>query len=146
MIEGKIAHYLQKHFPNLFIDIDYNRAGDSVKRILGYIPQPGGKCGRCQSFPEDDKSSFWPDIIIHERGKNDDNLLVIELKKGGHTEKLYEDCRKPCYMTDKEKRFKYEYGMGIVLYQDHADIRLLQEGELNGLYRFDCEKKGDREK
>ena len=131
---------MQNHFPTLFVDIDYNRAGDSIKRILGYIPQPGGKCGRCQSFPEDDKSSFRPDIIIHERGSDDNNLLVIELKKGVNTGELYDDCRKLCYMTDREERFKYEYGIGIVLYLDHADIRLFKEGKLNGFYRFDCSK------
>lgn len=144
-LEGRMAIYLQKDF-SLPVDIDYNRKESSVKRISQkYSIDPGNKCGHAskplkyEKKDHTDDPSFRPDIIIHERGCMDNNLVAIELKKSGNVDQLHEDCRKLCYLTDKG--YHYSYGVGITFDMDHADIRLFVNGEMKGLYRFDNEEK-----
>ena len=48
----------------LTIDFDYNRNGGNVKNMDGFNQRHG----------------VFPDIILHHRGFNDKNVLVIEIK------------------------------------------------------------------
>lgn len=139
-LEGRMAVYLQKYF-SLPVDIDYNRKERSEKKIhMSYSVDPGDECGysakplKYEGEYRVDDPSFRPDIIIHERGIMNNNLVAIELKKSGNVRQLHEDCRKLCYLT---KKYKYSYGLGITFDIDHADIRLFVNGEMKGLYRFD---------
>lgn len=60
------------------VDCEYNRDRDDVKRL---------KLSIVQTNSDDfEAKTVFPDIIIHRRGTNDYNLLVIEMKKyGGNT-------------------------------------------------------------
>ncbi|HVE80861.1 MAG TPA: hypothetical protein VNA68_01840 [Candidatus Dormibacteraeota bacterium] len=70
-IAHRLAVYLEKYFPEYNIDCEYNRmqgSQSSVYAITDHVPkQLHGKKRR-------------PDIIVHHRGHNSDNLLVIALK------------------------------------------------------------------
>jgi hypothetical protein len=78
-ISSKLACYLYLRIPFIenegwHVDVEYNRNGETPKEL------PSG-------------GYFRPDIIIHRRGKNnpnrieDNNLLVIEIKKNSIDEK-----------------------------------------------------------
>lgn len=68
------------------------------------------------------KSGCYPDIIIHKRGSNDDNFLVIEFKTWWNSEqsddkqKIKEFCTSDTY--------RYKYGITILLTENRKDVKL----------------------
>lgn len=76
-VAAKIALYLQPHFPDMHIDIEYNRMGDAPKKVAW-----SGK-------PKD----VYPDIIVHLR-ETTTNILAIELKKDSNTNPKAKDILK----------------------------------------------------
>jgi len=70
----QLAIYLSHHFTNYQVDCEYNRDGFSVKRLA--LHERTG-------IQDDsvDAVTVFPDVIVHRRGHNDHNLLVVELKK-----------------------------------------------------------------
>lgn len=66
-----LAHlYVREVFPDHNVDAEYNRVGlDGLPKRLNLPPECGRPNGR-----------VYPDIIVHLRGHNDENLLVAELK------------------------------------------------------------------
>ena len=83
-ISHRLAIYLEKAFPGWHVDCEYNRDGHDPKR-LQLNPE---------TIQSDDEqgTTVYPDIIVHQRGKPK-NHLVIEIKKcnGGSRDK---DLRK----------------------------------------------------
>jgi hypothetical protein len=98
-ITHKIAEYLQLEFQKdcLKVDCEYNRDGYD-KKLLQLEPR------RLKS-DDSEGQSVYPDIIIHERGTNARNLVVIEAKKSTNTDGE----------TDKKKleAFKRELGYSL---------------------------------
>jgi hypothetical protein len=73
-IASRLAMYLQPLFPDHVVDVEYNRAGDIPKRLN--LPD------ECANFRDaDGRSLVVPDIIVHTRGPEGPNVLVVELKK-----------------------------------------------------------------
>jgi hypothetical protein len=91
----RLGHYLQKRFTGYNVDCEYNRYLDGLK-----------------NDEQVDQEWMKPDIIVHWRRRNDQNLLVIEAKKARRwpadwpkTEsKLAAFTRRPG---------KYEYRLGL---------------------------------
>lgn len=77
-IAAQIAHHLRPHFEGFDIDVDYNRMGDAPKAVA-YDETP---------------ERVYPDIVVHTRGDNTANVLVIELKKDTNREPKDRDIRK----------------------------------------------------
>lgn len=71
-ITHKLAEYLQPLFRTWDVDCEYNRNGVDPKRIHIWR---GPEAVR----PQDVNSN--PDVIVHERGTNGRNLLIVEAKK-----------------------------------------------------------------
>jgi hypothetical protein len=81
--ERSITHHLAKYleleirkFPSLselHVDAEYNRDGETPKILAK-------KCEQVAVVDTKAKTIF-PDIIIHKRGSNDHNVLVVEAKK-----------------------------------------------------------------
>lgn len=68
-----LANYIAERFPNYHVDVEYNRRGINVK-LLDLKPR--------RSRDDALKAiTAFPDIIIHRRGVETDNLLVLEIKK-----------------------------------------------------------------
>lgn len=80
-ITHKVAEYLQGNFRKDGYDVDceYNRDGYRTKK-LQLVPR------RIDSDEEDGETVF-PDIIVHKRGTNDHNLVVIEAKKSTNNDR-----------------------------------------------------------
>ena len=73
-IAARLAFHLQRVFPEFHVDVEYNRAGETPKRLN--VPE------ECANAIDDEKRALVvPDIIIHRRGPDGPNLVGLELKK-----------------------------------------------------------------
>ena len=108
----RFAHYLQNliddngGFEDYNLDCEYNRNGTECKSL--------------PSFPK----GTYPDIIIHQRGSNDYNLLVIEVKTywNDDTER---DKRKLKDFTAPNGKYKFSRGISLLLTADRSDVQVL---------------------
>lgn len=79
----------------LSIDVEYNRDKDKAKKLQGFnAPQ-----------------RVIPDLILHHRGSNDRNIVVIEFK--GHWNQLESDKEKLEKFTNQSG--DYQYGLGAFI-------------------------------
>ena len=74
-ITAKMTTYLKKqgYFASYDVDTEYNRMPRNQREFIAK---------QIQYADREEGSSVYPDIIIHERGHNRNNFLVIEFKKG----------------------------------------------------------------
>ena len=98
----KMAEYLQCQFPDLNVDCEYNRRGDhgQVKKTFS------------------SNRRVFPDIVIHKRGTNEENLVVIEAKKGKPSGKDSNE------LADYKNPKSYGYKVGISLVLDIGEKRI----------------------
>src|SRR4051812_22600469 len=73
-IASRLAMHLQEQFPDHKVDVEYNRQGRAPKR-LG-LPE---ECA--DSINDNGEALAVPDVIVHRRGEEGPNVLVLELKK-----------------------------------------------------------------
>jgi hypothetical protein len=104
-ITHKLAEHLQHYFYSYNVDCEYNRninELDSLKKIR---------------ISKTEKSVF-PDIIVHKRGKNDKNLLIVELKKSTSSESLDYDYLKLMSYTQQNtpNTLNYQFGVFIKIF------------------------------
>jgi len=117
----RFAHYLQNlmdetgEFTEYNLDCEYNRNGLECKRL--------------PSFP----NGTYPDLIIHKRGSNDYNLLVMEFKTYWN-KKIADDKRKLSEFTMVEGKYKFIYGCLVVIEKEYSKLKIMRF--LNGK-RFD---------
>jgi hypothetical protein len=103
----RLSIHLQSAFGPLFVDCEYNRMwtarGDKMK-VLPWSAEP--------TLTDDiDGKTVYPDIIVHERGTQHNNLLVIEAKRRGpKLPKDQKDYLKLCAFTDRKEFFHYAWG------------------------------------
>lgn len=96
--ERALSHHLARYLHGLVpggydVDVEYNRHGEIPKRLN--LP-PRKALDR-----ELRATTVFPDILVHKRDTDDDNLLVLELKKPG------EDL---AYDELKLRAFRHELG------------------------------------
>ncbi|WP_434643723.1 hypothetical protein PQ692_04845 [Thermoanaerobacterium thermosaccharolyticum] len=117
-ITHRLAIYLEDVFFNYNVDCEYNRYGDDPKRLKGKSFKKYDKLFKCEIdrlIKEIDADKLAkPDIIVHKRGRNDQNLLVIEVKKSNNKDDNY-DILKLMIFTDKDYDLNYKYGLFIKL-------------------------------
>lgn len=90
------------------LDCEYNRNIDLEKK---YHSNNGEILG------------CYPDIIIHKRGTNDDNLLVIEVKTWWNTNTEHDED-KLRDLTKQTSDYRYEYGLSITLGKDENAVKM----------------------
>ena len=99
--ERSITHKLAEHLQNSFsefselkVDCEYNRKGDDRKseKVLA------------------NNDKVFPDIVVHQRGNNNENRLVIETKKKGRS--IRRDIEKLQEFTGP--LYKYKIGLLFV--------------------------------
>lgn len=64
---------------------------------------------------ENKQQRIFPDIILHKRGTNEENILAIEFKKRTNTNERKGDYFKLRALTDSKYKFKYSMGLFIDL-------------------------------
>lgn len=112
-ITHKLAEYLQWCIPTLNVDCEYNRnfeAGERKPKSIYLLEEEARK-----SIYEDTARSANPDIIVHRRLKNDENLLIIEVKKSTSREDYDFDRRKLIAFTEPRGKNPYSYKYGVFL-------------------------------
>lgn len=98
-----LANYLAKRFPcDLNVDVEYNRHGSDPKRLN--LPHREALDYELRA------TTVFPDIIVHKRGTNSHNILVIELKKPG--ESIDYDGRK---LKAFRGELKYQHAAHLIL-------------------------------
>lgn len=106
--ERSLSHRLAVHlihgFPNHDIDCEYNRDGFNVKKLM--------LNERDVKDDELDAVTVFPDIIVHTRGSQDQNLLVIEMKKASSSVSHEYDIKK---LNAFKTELKYHFAAHVVL-------------------------------
>ena len=124
--EQDISHRIAYYFENLLnnyswykkssfnVDVEYNKNFDDPKRVYSNCDDCGNaRCYINQSsyYIDNYQSPCKPDIILHERGSNDNNILVIEIKKCNNECK--DDFAKLSAFTCNASDYKYKIGIYI---------------------------------
>jgi len=129
-ISHRLAIYLQKEFQDYDVDCEYNRRGSEIK----IIEIPKGKDGNEIKISWDDleQKTVFPDIIVHKRNNDRNNLVVIELKKSTNFVNKSYDEKKLKSFTRKDS-YNYKYGFFIFIDIDYPDsgsyFEIFQNGE-----------------
>ncbi len=102
-IAARLAFHLQRSFPEFSVDVEYNRVGGSPKRLA--LPE---ECAN--SVDDEGHALVVPDVIVHRRGPDGVNILVVELKKVGDRRGLDCDRRR---IQSLKARLNYCFGVLI---------------------------------
>ena len=95
---ARLAEHLRSVFPEYHVDVEYNRHGMDPKQIA---VNPAGE-----------NKLVYPDVIVHHRGNDDGNLLVMELKKSTNPQSRDDDRSKLKHCV---KKFGYEFALLVDL-------------------------------
>ena len=117
-IAHKLAEHLQGHF-SLSVDCEYNRnleQGPGAQKLLHVLKESRV----AQLGPDLDEEqmlaiSTYPDIIVHRRGINCENLLIIELKKKANSSHDAHDYLKLGGFTQVGGDNPYHYKFGLFI-------------------------------
>lgn len=143
-IAHRLAYYLERAIRRvgliedakpLAVDCEYNRHGGGAKTLaaefeLKGIVQKARKRKRWE--PDEDGRYIFgvePDIVVHERGHDRRNRLVIEIKKASNGETpRYDALKLELFTIRRETEYGYGYSFGAwVIAEDkvHPDKRCL---------------------
>jgi hypothetical protein len=100
----RLAVHLMASFPAFDIDCEYNRDGFNVKKL--------NLAERPVKDDELEAVTVFPDIIVHERGRQDRNLLVVEVKKVSSPVDHSYDLQK---LAAFKSGLKYHFAAHVVL-------------------------------
>ena len=112
-IATRLAMYLQHLFPDYSVDVEYNRIAYEPKTLL--LPE---QCANARG--DNNEPLVLPDIIVHKRGPQGPNLLVLEVKKT--TNRTSRDCDR----------------MRLLAFREQLDY--------SAAARIECETRGYRER
>lgn len=117
-LSHKLAEYLQTLFPNFNVDCEYNKKGLDTKVLDGIR--------ECSEQKKTDR--VYPDIIIHKRNYDNNNLMVIEIKTISEDENC--DFEKLKRFTRLDGKYEYQLGVFIRFQQTKPPIiKYYQNGE-----------------
>lgn len=129
----RLAHYLVEcgaEEGELRLDCDYNRHGTSVKELLPTKEEV--------DMPVDDKGAkpkrFFPDIVLHRRGDDGQNVLVCEIKRSGDQRDPNIDRGRLVQLTRRDGIFHYDLGAFVLIDQNNARISIeyFEDGKASG--------------
>lgn len=105
------------NFYNFSVDCEYNRNMEKLSKKKEIIVL--GK-----------KRLSYPDILIHKRGKNNNNKLVIEFKKWNNYNYESHEYDKAKLKALTSKDYKYKLGLFILLgkTRDRVEIDVFKNG------------------
>lgn len=121
-ISHKLAEYLQQNISDLSVDCEYNRHQGLIKKL---------------NFPHNDISiedidakTIFPDIVIHKRNTDNDNLLVIEIKKSSNNQNYDFDISKIKALTNDPYNYKFGLFLEINVSGGSDSLKWFKEGDL----------------
>ena len=125
-ISHKLAEYLQEVFPDWNVDCEYNRHGYDVKKLKNIVV-PNDDIGR----NETEAKTIFPDIVVHARNNDENNLLVIEVKKSSNAESRQVDKDKLVALTREEYRYRFGLLLEISMNQTVDVLEWYASGEVS---------------
>ena len=126
----KLAEYLQRVYCEYHVDCEYNRMPD--KSTESYIKKTLPINRNKISWDDTTGATVFPDIIIHKRGTNENNFIVIEVKKKVNSSSRELDFLKLRAFTSLSG-LKYKYGIYIEFdEQGISDMKFFEGGEEYG--------------
>jgi hypothetical protein len=107
---------LQEQFPDYDVDCEYNWQTDDYEERSHRKQVVFTKEEEAFFYPKTDKEKIrdnnahtvYPDIIVHKRGHNENNLLIVEIKKSSNSDEKAKEKDKLKLGKYKEK-FNYTY-------------------------------------
>ena len=121
-ITHKLAEYLQHRIPYLNVDCEYNRnatEGIGEPKLLSWLKDQDRENTNDPNLDDDEKLSVsaYPDIIVHRRMINAENLLVVEVKKRKSQVNHSWDHKKLTAFTENSQQnsYHFQYGVFIIL-------------------------------
>lgn len=138
-ISHKVAEYLQYEFSDMKVDCEYNRHGLELdpKRIKGR---------------KDQKKNIYPDIVVHKRGVDTNNILVVEIKNHNDSPRYLKDLDwdrwKLQELTKELSNYRYQNGLLIEFDTQNKKIYKIErykkgekvENDLSALKEISCDK------
>lgn len=116
----RIAYYMMLQIEDggpLHVDCDYNRNIDAVKQLLPVKEETFPEAGDRVKAPR-----FFPDIVVHKRRDDTENVLVCEIKKAGNSRGGDEDRKRLQTLTRADGYFRYKLGAFIEVDQANRQI------------------------
>lgn len=107
----RLAHYMQNImdeyscFENYVLDCEYNRNGTDREMLPSFT---NGIC---------------PDVIIHNRGNNDNNLLIMEVKTYWNSDNKRDKVRIREFL-DESGEYRFSFGISLVIKRNREDVRV----------------------
>jgi hypothetical protein len=118
-ITHKLAEYLQRRMPYLNVDCEYNRNTTAGAQAPKRVNLLRGKTRNAlaAALTEDDRLgvSTYPDIIVHRRMTNEENLLVVEVKKENSQVGHGHDRSKLEAFTENTDQNSYHFKYGVFI-------------------------------
>lgn len=124
-ITHKMADYLQEWYADFDVDCEYNRHGQDQKQL------PRECLGESMT-------AVYPDIVVHLRGEDSTNLLVVEAKIGWNGTVPECDLKKLESFTRSAGQFRYDYGL-FISFSRLQPIELVWFSDSNALDRTSAE-------
>lgn len=130
-ISHRLAIYLQKEFQDYDVDCEYNRHCSEIKTIE--IPRDKDGNEIIISWDDSEQKTIFPDIIVHKRNNDMNNLVVIEIKKSTNfVDKSYDENKLKSFTRNNS--YNYKYGIFIFIDIDCPDsdsyFKIFQKGKL----------------
>jgi hypothetical protein len=141
-ITHKLAMYLEPYFTDYSIDCEYNRNAEDgerkTKTIKILVDEENILIDRFRrrelEIDEIALFSTYPDIIVHHRGVNSGNLLIVEAKKTTcKVDPLFDSLKLKAYTgTTEEDKYRYEWGASILFNVEKPTSMPITEWYKNG--------------
>jgi hypothetical protein len=138
-ITHKLAIYIAEQFPDYDVDCEYNSnvQNDSGKKYIYLIREKAIELDLLKERDGDDEfvsRIVYPDIIVHKRGLNDSNLLIVEVKKSSSRLSSEYDHEKLARYTsaDYENELNYQFGVFIEIHIGNEIGKFKTEWFING--------------
>lgn len=116
-ISHRVATYLEASFPDLSVDCEYNRRGDDPKSVVSAVLRELSNQARNLTSTREEVRTT-PDIIVHRRGVDSDNILAVEVKvraSGG-------DQRSSALLDFDRAKLRYYMALDGLQYQMTAQV------------------------
>ncbi len=125
-IAHKFAQYLTLLFPGYDVDCEYNSnvEAHSGKKYIRLLKDNAAHYGLLREDEKDAEIVYrnvFPDIIVHKRGLNKHNLLIIEIKKSSSSISCDYDIEKIRRYTSPDYHNTLNYSFGVLVYLGVAD-------------------------
>ena len=104
-VSHRFAFYLQSEIPEMHVDCEYNREGFEIKKISG---------------PKWIKPrNIYPDIVVHKRGTDSNNILIIEVKKQTNKDIENDEIKLKAFTSEQ---YRYSFGLLVIFYTKEKSL------------------------